>query len=139
MSKDQHLEFSRSQQERIQEYTRQYVHEGSLDFEETLIRYRQQSVLEYLHAQRPSRVVEVGCGLDLLVLRAVDEGLEFVEWLIVEPSPEFAEFARRGTTGVKSVRVVEGFFEAIEKEDVGDCFDAVICQACSTRSAAPTA
>lgn len=103
-----------SANDRIERYSQLYSHDMNEDFEKTLVHYRQQSILQYLAGRKPTKVIEVGCGLVLLVLAAKQIGLDFSEWIIVEPSAQFAAAARKQTERIESVKVVEDFFESAE-------------------------
>lgn len=98
--------------ERIRSYATSY-RDGS-DFESLLVRARQDIVLSLLRDLRPARVVEVGCGPDLLTARAFEErdiARRLSTWVIVEPADEFAQAAREDSRSRKQVTVVPGFLE----------------------------
>jgi dTDP-4-amino-4,6-dideoxygalactose transaminase/SAM-dependent methyltransferase len=98
-----------SKEARIRSYERSYL--DDYDFEPKLVRARQDLILELLARERPGRVVEVGCGADMLATRAGEAGLFPAQWVIVEPSKAFAQRAREAATEVAPLTVVEGFFE----------------------------
>ncbi len=97
--------------DRIERYSQLYSLNGTDDFEKTLVHYRQKSILRYLGLRKPNMVIEVGCGLDLLVLAAAAIDLNCSRWIIVEPATRFAEEARRQTAAIHGVEVIEAFFE----------------------------
>lgn len=90
-----------------------YEHTYAADygFEAVLVHSRQDVVLELLRRERPRKVVEVGCGDDLLALRAADAGIDVDGWTIVEPAPGFAADARRALAELPGHAVIEAFFE----------------------------
>ena len=98
--------------ERIETYAELYCDPSNYAFEHTLVRFRQQSQLQYLFRHKANIIVEVGCGSDLLCTAARSAGLTFVSWIIVEPSRKFAFEAMKQTAGLTHVEVVEAFFES---------------------------
>jgi SAM-dependent methyltransferase len=103
-----------SASDRIERYSQLYSQVMDDDFEKTLVHYRQESILKYLGERKSERIIEVGCGLDLLVLRVKKAGLDFSKWIIVEPSTQFTAAARQQTAGMGGVEIIEVFFEATE-------------------------
>jgi dTDP-4-amino-4,6-dideoxygalactose transaminase/SAM-dependent methyltransferase len=99
----------RSKEVRLRTYEDTYL--GDAGFESNLLGARQQLILDLLQRERPRRVVEVGCGADMLARRAREEGLLAEQWVVVEPSRAFAQLARDAATEDASLVVVESFFE----------------------------
>ena len=98
-------------QERIDRYTDIYCDPANYGFEQTLVYFRQQSLVDYLMKHKAEIVIEVGCGVDLLCEAARSAGLTFVSWTIVEPSRKFTSEALKRTAGLTHVKVVEAFFD----------------------------
>ncbi|MCY0878021.1 MAG: class I SAM-dependent methyltransferase [Firmicutes bacterium] len=81
----------------------------TVPFEPTQVHYRQLLILERLSRWHPQRIVEVGCGLHSLYARYLQTHPPVDQWLVVEPSPLFAE--REGKRRLPRQTVVRGFFE----------------------------
>lgn len=96
---------------RVERYAEIYANAFEQDFEKILVHYRQLSVIDYLKVRKPNVIVEVGCGLDLLVTAAAKEGLQFQHWSIIEPTSQFADLARKETSRSANIRVLEAQFE----------------------------
>lgn len=58
-------------------------------FEDIMVKFRRQKVLEIMHRYQPKKVLEVGCGLDSIF----NYYKNFEKAIIVEPSKEFCEKA----------------------------------------------
>ena len=67
----------------------------SLDygFEAEMVAARQRLITKLMLEQDTRAIVEIGCGRDLMYDHAVEAGLDFGSWLIVEPEPRFLETA----------------------------------------------
>jgi SAM-dependent methyltransferase len=105
------------------DYDRQYAQQYSEgQFETVLVEIRRRRVLASILPHEPRRVLEVGCGMEPLF--SFYEGFE--RHTIVEPSPQFAENARRLAGGDGRVEVVEGTLEERADALVGRSFDAVV-------------
>jgi SAM-dependent methyltransferase len=63
-------------------------------FEVDCIRARHNFNLRHLRRWRLGRVLEIGCGNDLLFDRATAEGISFDRWTVVEPAQAFADLCR---------------------------------------------
>jgi SAM-dependent methyltransferase len=83
------------------------------DFEQVQVAQRQRCVLDVLRRAAPARIVEVGCGIDPLMKRAVEADLGFARWVVVEPGERFLAAARAAAGDDKRFRVQEGFFEDV--------------------------
>ena len=102
----------------LADYAVQY---RALPFEPIQIAYRRRRVLAQVTARSPQRLLEIGCGeLPLFV------DLPGVKCVVVEPTPAFAENARRLAADHPSARVVEDYAEAVHPVDVGGAFDMVV-------------
>ena len=114
--------------QRIARYTRSYQEDYT--FESVMVSARQRAVLDTLEALQPGVVVEVGCGVDLLVDRALSADLPFRQWLVVEPSREFADVARAAKRSSPAIDVIEAFVEDSIPQILDACLappDLVIC------------
>jgi 2-polyprenyl-3-methyl-5-hydroxy-6-metoxy-1,4-benzoquinol methylase len=112
---------------RAQTYTNAY--QADYTFEAVMVRVRQRATIALLPIRPDLVVVEVGCGMDLLVERAARERA-FERWVIVEPSVSFAATARERMAHESRVHVVEGFFEEAGEEIRTECGrspDVVVC------------
>ncbi len=106
----------------ITSYTAEYL--DDFGFEAVMVRYRRQLVLERLAHYRPQTIVELGCGADLQAKGYWDAGGSWADWLIVEPSQIFADYAR--ASPVPRLRVIQGFFEDVA-DQVSDAVDLMVC------------
>ncbi|HEX5265698.1 MAG TPA: methyltransferase domain-containing protein [Acidimicrobiales bacterium] len=115
--------------ERISRYAS--VYEADYRFEAVLVAARQRTVLEHLTRWQPRVVVEAGCGDDLLFSRADQAGVPFDRWVIVEPSPRFAEVAEAHAAGTGGrIVVIRSFLEDAVEDVVAACprpADVVLC------------
>ncbi len=115
-------------QKRIQGY--QHVYQNEYGFESVLVAARQRLLLGLLAKGVPSVVIEVGCGIDLLYHKVAAAGLSVDQWIIVEPSEEFAEIARSAARHAKGLHIVPGFVEDVVAEVMALCSappNMVIC------------
>ena len=135
------MEGSAAKVERIGRYAS--VYEADYVFEAVLVAARQRTVVEHLTGWRPRVVVEAGCGDDLLCVRAEQAHVPFDRWVIVEPSPRFAEVAEAhaAATGARIV-VVRSFLEDAVEEVAAACggrADVVLCSSVLHEVADPQA
>lgn len=77
------------------------------DFEVIQAKYRKRLLLELLNEQAPSKLLEVGCGLDTIA----NAWGNFSSLEIVEPGQLFADKARQDTQHLPNVKVIEAFLE----------------------------
>jgi hypothetical protein len=101
-------------------------------FEEILVNYRRRFLIERLESIRPSVVIEIGCGSELLYKHWLDNAArnDMDCWIVVEPAPEFAKLAR--DAGLQNMRVIEDLFENAGKklqEYLQRSPDLIICSA----------
>jgi SAM-dependent methyltransferase len=102
----------------LADYAVQY---RALPFEPLQAGFRRRRVLAQVAVHAPQRLLEIGCGeLPLFV------DLPGVESVVIEPTPAFAENARRLATGRSGVTVVEGFAEEVPARSLGGPFDMVV-------------
>jgi 2-polyprenyl-3-methyl-5-hydroxy-6-metoxy-1,4-benzoquinol methylase len=115
---------------RIDRYETAYS--ASLGFEAVQVRHRQDTVLERLRRHRPAQVLEVGCGADPLVARALadpDVSSSLTRWIAVDPVCAFLDATEAAGDGDGRVVAVEGFIED-EAADLARRFgppDLVVC------------
>ena len=72
----------------IEKYTKDYVAVYN-DFEQIMVQYRRKKVLEILQHYQPKHILEIGCGTDSIA----NYYTSFDEFVIVEPSKDFAQLA----------------------------------------------
>ncbi len=101
-------------QSKISQYSRSY--RSDYGFEASMVAGRQRLLSELLLTERPDVVVEVGCGSDLLYQATRDVTGFVTQWVIVEPSGDFASAARAVAANDGRLVVVERFLE----DAVGD-------------------
>lgn len=97
-------------------------------FESVMVSARQRRVLETIRRIRPARILEAGCGAELLSKRATAGGVSFANWTIVEPTAEFLAIARDAHRDDRAVSIKPGFLEdqVTDLVDDGGPFDLVI-------------
>jgi len=95
--------------ERIQSYADAYL--GDYGFEAVMVEARQRLALELIAARKPARVLEAGCGADLLCEKAAAQGASFAKWTAVEPSAAFVAVAAAYAAKEPRFSVRQGFFE----------------------------
>lgn len=107
----------------LEAYGKNYT--GDYGFEALMVYYRRLMLLARLHELKPLRILEIGCGQELLAEAYYDGDGRWDDWVIVEPVSEFAEYARN--RGIERVSVINATFDLSIK--VLDCFkpDLVIC------------
>lgn len=111
--------------ERIASYAGAYL--GDYGFEAVMVEARQRLLVEFLQRRKPSRVLEAGCGAELLSEKAAVAGVPFACWTIVEPAPEFADIAERFAARDARIEVKRGFFEDVRRASHGSPpYDCVV-------------
>jgi SAM-dependent methyltransferase len=95
---------------RILRYQDHY--DAQYGYEARLVEARQRVTSDLIAEQRPLRVVEIGCGSELLAARLLRTRCSVRRWVIVEPSPRFARGVDTLAQRDARVRLVEGFFES---------------------------
>jgi len=91
----------------IERYTEDYLaHYG---FEQVLVEYRRRVVLDQMDAVRPSVVLEIGCGSELLYRHYLQHAAAVERWVVIEPARAFCAGARQAA--LPGMTVVEGFLE----------------------------
>jgi 2-polyprenyl-3-methyl-5-hydroxy-6-metoxy-1,4-benzoquinol methylase len=107
----------------------QYASRYSADygFEEVMVHYRRELVLQRMMLHKPMTVIEVGCGFDPLVVWLAQRGGTWTQWHIVEPSSAFAEASRTKilSAGLGNVTLHEAFFEDVDLREIMP--DMLIC------------
>lgn len=86
-------------------------HDAHADFEDVCLLARQQQNLRLLTELRPQRVLEVGCGPQLLSVQAWAQGLPISRWVAVEPAERYAQLAREAAQQHTGLSVVHGYIE----------------------------
>lgn len=96
-----------SKENRINHYQESYLNQYG--FETQMVKYRRKLVMERLDAIKPSTVVEVGCGSELLYQHYFQVAGAIAQWIIVEPGSEF--YGMASNSGLPNLAVIQGFFE----------------------------
>jgi len=76
-----------------------------------MVQARQRQVLEVLLRQRPLRVLEIGCGPELLYPKAMALRFPIKQWIIVEPVKKFIQTADVLARKDRRLFIIPGFFE----------------------------
>jgi 2-polyprenyl-3-methyl-5-hydroxy-6-metoxy-1,4-benzoquinol methylase len=114
-----------SEQQRIAQYEQAY--QADAGFESVMVHYRQRYLLERLQNLRAARVVEIGCGTDLLCDKLDDFARHVQQWLIVEPAADFVAQARaRSSRALLIQGFAEEAVEAVRQACEGEP-DLIIC------------
>lgn len=90
---------------------------------------RRRATVAAARAKGARRIVEVGCGADLLALEALEKLPEIDRWVMVEPTAPFAEIGQRVCDVWDAATLVRGFFEASTQQvrwELGGGADLVI-------------
>lgn len=103
----------------IDDYTEKYIQGG---FEFIQVEYRRKKVLEIIKKEKPSTLLEIGCGMKPLFLDLPD-----VKTTVIDPSVKFCKNAESLNVAGKHI-IINDFFDSnfINKySPVG--FDMIIC------------
>lgn len=104
----------------LEQYQKTFV---ASEFESVIADYRRKLLLERLKEYRPSRVLEVGCGLHSIFERYTPSDLG----RIIEPADMFFEHAIQQQKANARISVFHGTLEAYVKESDVETFDFIIC------------
>ena len=85
--------------------------ESDYGFEAECVRARFNCLLRHLQRVKSRRILEVGCGLDLFIDAAIRAGLNFEQWVVIEPASMLAQKARARAATESRLLVIEGFCE----------------------------
>src|SRR5262245_33914759 len=80
-------------------------------FENTCIRARQNFNIRQLRRIRPRRILEIGCGNDLLFDRAVEADIPFECWTVIEPASALCDLCRERSQFESRLVVIESLCE----------------------------
>src|SRR5262245_11236321 len=83
--------------------------ESDYGFEAECVRARFGCLLRHLLRMKSRRILEVGCGPELLIDAAIRARVNFKRWVVIEPVPRYAEQARTFAVAEPRLRVVEGY------------------------------
>jgi len=83
--------------------------EADYEFEAQCVRARFNYLLRQLQRIRCRNILEVGCGLDLFIEKAMHSGVGFDQWVVVEPSSKLAQNARACAMTEPRLHVIEGY------------------------------
>jgi SAM-dependent methyltransferase len=87
------------------------AHDADLDFEAVCLRARQQHNLAQVESLQPVRVLEVGCGPELLALQVLQRPNRLERWVVVEPATRWAAAAREAAAREPRLTVVHDYIE----------------------------
>jgi 2-polyprenyl-3-methyl-5-hydroxy-6-metoxy-1,4-benzoquinol methylase len=80
-------------------------------FETECVRARFNYLLRHITRLKPTRILEVGCGLELFIDAVIRVGVQFERWTVIEPASVLAEQARMRVVTEPRLHVIEGFCE----------------------------
>jgi len=80
-------------------------------FEAECVRARFGCLLRHLVRVQSRRILEVGCGPELLVDTAIRSDVRFERWVVIEPASMFAQKAKARGAAEPRVVVIEGYCE----------------------------
>ncbi|MFA5088879.1 MAG: methyltransferase domain-containing protein [Candidatus Omnitrophota bacterium] len=100
-------------------YHRVYLNDYG--FEAEIVQARQRMILDVLKILKPTTILEVSCGPELLYQRARASGIPIKKWVIVEADPKFSDMARRSLGKDKKVHVLHALFENAAAEIKRHC------------------
>lgn len=103
---------------------------------------RQRRNLDFLRQHRPRRILEVGCGAQILARLPGAEALDFDLWAVVEPVADFLTAARAAVAGDGRFLIQEGYLESRAADltaAVPQGFDAVLVSGLLHETSAPQA
>jgi 2-polyprenyl-3-methyl-5-hydroxy-6-metoxy-1,4-benzoquinol methylase len=109
----------------IDSYAQNYL--DDYGFEQVMVRYRRELVLQRLMIHKPGTVIEVGCGIESLVVPLAERGGTWDHWHIVEPAAAFVEACSAGIAraGLENVTVHHAFFEETQLRNIAP--DMIVC------------
>lgn len=108
-----HRHISESSQVRSHNPAEEYAEalEADYEFEAECVRARFGCLLRHLK-QIPCRsILEVGCGLELFMDAAIHSGLDFRQWVVIEPASRLAQKVRDRAEAEPRLHVIEGYCE----------------------------
>jgi 2-polyprenyl-3-methyl-5-hydroxy-6-metoxy-1,4-benzoquinol methylase len=107
----------------IDSHADNYIEELAKDssFEAVLSNARKKQVLSSMLLYKHSNILEIGCGLNPLFPYIQN----YKKYTIVEPSKEFAEFARKIDKKGRDILVLNGFLEDVVSDFGDQTFDFI--------------
>jgi len=105
----------------LKSYVEKYSDEGHYEFERHQVFYRRKNILQHMNSNNHSCILEVGCGLDPL-FQYIDLK-SILSYVVVEPSVEFCNNAKKVASDFAKVKVVNSL---IEDANLGEKFDFLI-------------
>lgn len=94
---------------------------SAYDFESVCVAARHHYCLREMSALPRGRVLEIGCGAELLAARVIAAEVDFDSWTIVEPAQKFAKLARELAKGEARIDVIEAAIEDIAPDGFAPC------------------
>lgn len=109
----------------IDSYAADYI--ADYGFEKVMVRFRAMQIIDHLRRFQAKRVLEVGCGAELLYGRYLRDSDPVAQWTIVEPTTEFSQQAQ--ASALPNLEVIQGTIElaatALAARDQSP--DVVVC------------
>jgi SAM-dependent methyltransferase len=98
----------------IDDYSEKYLKERNkkLSFELILDHARRKQVLKSLNKYKHKHILEVGCGLKPLFQYCG----KYESYIIVEPSNEFVQLAKRHAKGKSNITIIHGYMYEVYKK-----------------------
>lgn len=106
----------------IDAYAADYL--ADYGFEVEMVHYRRKLLLERLAHFQPKRVLEIGCGSEMLAEVYQAQGGKWDAWTVVEPSDEFVSCARKAD--LPAFQIHQGFFEDVHQVRENE-YDLILC------------
>ena len=104
---------------------KQYEHNyQQKSFEDWQVMFRRKKVLSLMNRYPHNRILEIGCGMEPLVLYMPENA--FDSYTIVEPSDSFFQHSQEATKGNRAIRCFHMPFAALP-EMISAQFDFIIC------------
>ena len=95
----------------------------SRPFENELVRYRKEMIVEQIAKYQPKSLLEIGCGLEPLFLNYQD----YTSYQLVEADPAFAANARSLAKDDGRIKISEGYFEEVAETLRPQTYDFIVC------------
>lgn len=109
----------------ISNYEKNYI-DMSESFEKYKVKYRRKKIIEQIEYYTPTKILEIGCGLEPLFSFVPNK-----KFTVVEPSVEFYENAKemKEKMAYDNVTCINGFFEDVVDKlaDAEQTYDMIIC------------
>ena len=109
----------------ISDYEKNYINMNE-SFERYKVKYRREKIIEQIEYYNPTKILEIGCGLEPLF-----SFIQNKNFTVVEPSAEFYENAQKlkDNLAYDNLTCIKGFFEDVfyKLADLVQTYDMIIC------------